>query len=65
MALRWSSFRKLPEHKAVKNRVHLDIKAVDVDAAIAKVKSLGGSLVCIVEAEEIDPGQDASVRHND
>ena len=55
--------QKVPERKTVKNRVHLDIKVAEVDAAIAKVKSLGGSLVRIVEGEEFDPGQHKFATH--
>ena len=49
--------QSVPEAKAVKNRVHLDIKVVDVDAAIAKVETLGGRLSRIVEGTDLDPGQ--------
>jgi len=55
--------QKVPERKTVKNRVHLDIKVADVNAAIAKVNSLGGSLVRIVEGEEFDPCQHRFAMH--
>ncbi len=55
--------QKVIERKTVKNRVHLDIKVAEVDAAIAKVKSLGGSLVRIVEGEEFDAGKHKFAMH--
>jgi predicted enzyme related to lactoylglutathione lyase len=36
-------FQRVPEPKAVKNRLHLDIEVQDLDAAIARVESLGGT----------------------
>ena len=55
--------QKVPERKTVKNRVHLDIRVADVDAAIAKVKSLGGSLLRVVASEEYEPGQNKFATH--
>jgi predicted enzyme related to lactoylglutathione lyase len=39
------SFQRVPEAKAVKNRLHFDIPVDDVDAAAARVVELGGSIV--------------------
>ena len=36
-------FQRVPEPKIVKNRLHLDIEVDDLDAAIARVETLGGS----------------------
>ena len=36
-------FQRVPEPKVVKNRLHLDIEVADLDVAIARVESLGGS----------------------
>ena len=35
-------FQRVPESKAVKNRVHLDLHVDDVEAASARVEALGG-----------------------
>ena len=39
------SFQAVPEPKVVKNRVHVDIKVEDVDAAVAAVVALGATKV--------------------
>jgi predicted enzyme related to lactoylglutathione lyase len=39
------SFQRVPEPKAVKNRLHMDIAVDDVDAAAVRVVELGGSIV--------------------
>jgi len=44
-------FQRVPEAKAVKNRLHLDIEVADVDAAAARVEALGGSIVRRPEPE--------------
>ena len=49
--------QKVPERKKAKNRVHFDIKVNDLDAAIAMVESLGGSLISVSNSEEFDPEQ--------
>jgi predicted enzyme related to lactoylglutathione lyase len=36
------TFQRVPERKAVKNRLHLDVEVEDVDEAQAKVEALGG-----------------------
>ncbi len=36
--------QQVPEEKAGKNRVHLDFVVKDLDAALARVESLGGSV---------------------
>jgi predicted enzyme related to lactoylglutathione lyase len=38
-------FQRVPETKAVKNRLHLDIEVEELEPAIARVRELGGSLV--------------------
>jgi predicted enzyme related to lactoylglutathione lyase len=38
------SFQRVPEAKTVKNRLHLDVVVDDVDAAVARVVDLGGSV---------------------
>ncbi len=42
-------FLKVPEDKAVKNRLHLDLRPVDRDAEVARLEALG--------ARRIDVGQ--------
>ena len=39
------AFQKVPEAKTGKNRVHLDMHAPDVAAAVTRVEALGGSRV--------------------
>jgi predicted enzyme related to lactoylglutathione lyase len=46
------AFQKVPEAKAGKNRVHLDIAVDDLDAARARVEALGGTFV-------VEHGQDS------
>jgi predicted enzyme related to lactoylglutathione lyase len=36
------TFQRVPEPKAVKNRLHLDVEVEDVDLAQARVEALGG-----------------------
>jgi predicted enzyme related to lactoylglutathione lyase len=36
-------FQRVPEPKTVKNRLHLDIVVPDVEAASARIESLGGA----------------------
>ena len=38
-------FARVPEPKAVKNRVHLDVIAADIEAEIARLVRLGGTRV--------------------
>jgi hypothetical protein len=38
-------FQLVPEHKIVKNRVHLDLASPDVDAEVARLVALGASVV--------------------
>lgn len=35
-------FQRVPEHKAGKNRVHLDLVVEDLDAATEEIEALGG-----------------------
>ena len=44
-------FQRVPEAKTVKNRLHLDVEVPDVDAAVARVEELGGSVVHRPEPE--------------
>ena len=39
----------VPETKAGKNRVHVDIEVADLQAALKQVQALGGSLVRLVD----------------
>ncbi|WP_336207889.1 VOC family protein [Nonomuraea sp. LPB2021202275-12-8] len=38
-------FQRVPEPKAVKNRVHLDLLADDLDAEVARLLALGATVV--------------------
>ena len=38
----WMSFQRVPETKAMKNRLHLDVNVEDLDRASALVEELGG-----------------------
>jgi predicted enzyme related to lactoylglutathione lyase len=44
-------FQRVPEAKGVKNRLHLDIEVTELDPAIARVESLGGSVIRPVQTE--------------
>src|SRR5438445_7545234 len=44
---------RVPEGKAVKNRLHLDLRPADRDAEVARLESLG--------ARRVDVGQDEAV----
>jgi predicted enzyme related to lactoylglutathione lyase len=44
-------FQRVPEAKAVKNRLHLDIDVDTLDPAITRVEELGGSVVQAVRTE--------------
>lgn len=39
------SFQKVPEPKSVKNRVHLDVRVDDIEAATAQAEALGARRV--------------------
>ena len=39
------AFQRVPEDKAIKNRVHVDLEVDDLTAAVARVLELGGSTV--------------------
>jgi len=39
----WLVLQRVPESKAVKNRVHIDFRVDNVDEAIAHIVALGGS----------------------
>jgi predicted enzyme related to lactoylglutathione lyase len=44
-------FQRVPEGKAVKNRLHLDIEVEALEPAIARVKELGGVVIQPVRTE--------------
>jgi predicted enzyme related to lactoylglutathione lyase len=44
-------FQRVPEGKAVKNRLHLDIEVETLDPAIARVEALGGAVIQPVRTE--------------
>ena len=44
-------FQKVPEGKAVKNRVHVDLDVDDLDAAVARAVALGATIVGSVVEE--------------
>jgi len=46
------AFQRVPEAKAVKNRLHVDVDVDDVDAAVARILELGGSIAS--EPRELD-----------
>jgi predicted enzyme related to lactoylglutathione lyase len=46
------SFQLVPEAKAVKNRVHLDITAERLDVEVDRLRDLGATVLKIVEREE-------------
>jgi predicted enzyme related to lactoylglutathione lyase len=46
------AFQRVPEAKATKNRVHLDLHVEDADVAIRRIRELGGSVVS--EERELD-----------
>jgi predicted enzyme related to lactoylglutathione lyase len=41
----------VPEHKLVKNRVHLDLKADDVDAELDRLTRLGARVLAEYETQ--------------
>ncbi|WP_432522845.1 VOC family protein [Kineococcus sp. SYSU DK006] len=45
------SFQKVPEAKAVKNRVHLDVRVRDIEAATAQAEALGARRVGAVHQD--------------
>jgi predicted enzyme related to lactoylglutathione lyase len=46
------AFQRVPEAKAVKNRLHVDVDVADMDAAVARILELGGSIAS--EPRELD-----------
>jgi predicted enzyme related to lactoylglutathione lyase len=46
------AFQRVPEAKAVKNRLHVDVDVADMDEAVARVLQLGGSVAS--EPRELD-----------
>jgi predicted enzyme related to lactoylglutathione lyase len=46
------SFQHVPEAKAVKNRVHLDITAERLDVEVERLRDLGATVLKIVERED-------------
>ena len=50
----WIGFQRVPEGKAVKNRVHVDLAASDVEAEAARIEGLGARRLWVSEDPE-DP----------
>jgi predicted enzyme related to lactoylglutathione lyase len=46
------TFQRVPEGKAVKNRLHLDVTVDDVEAATVRVEELGGSRLATKDFSE-------------
>ena len=46
------AFQRVPEAKAVKNRLHVDVDVADIDEAVARILELGGSVAS--EPRELD-----------
>jgi predicted enzyme related to lactoylglutathione lyase len=46
------SFQRVPEPKSAKNRVHIDITAERLDEEVERLRSLGATVVKIVERED-------------
>ena len=46
------AFQRVPEAKAVKNRLHVDVDVRDVEAAVERILELGGSIAS--EPREMD-----------
>jgi predicted enzyme related to lactoylglutathione lyase len=44
-------FQRVPEAKTLKNRLHVDIEVDELEAAIARVQALGGSILQPVRTE--------------
>jgi catechol 2,3-dioxygenase-like lactoylglutathione lyase family enzyme len=44
-------FLKVPEAKAVKNRLHLDLRPLDQDAEVARLEALGARRVSVGQGE--------------
>ena len=42
-------FQRVPEHKTAKNRLHLDLRADDVDAEVARLSALGARVLAAYE----------------
>jgi hypothetical protein len=53
-------FQRVPEHKVVKNRVHIDLRATgDLDAELSRLVELGAVVVAV---HEPDTGRFATMR---
>lgn len=46
------TLQRVPEHKSVKNRLHLDLFVADVDAEVARLESLGATRLTRTPCEE-------------
>ncbi|SDL89206.1 hypothetical protein SAMN04488074_114123 [Lentzea albidocapillata subsp. violacea] len=46
------SFQPVPEHKDVKNRLHLDFEVEDIEAAVVKAVNLGATREGVVHTDE-------------
>lgn len=45
-------FQKVPEPKVMKNRAHIDFDAADMEAEVARLVALGGSVVAAHSVED-------------
>jgi predicted enzyme related to lactoylglutathione lyase len=46
------AFQRVPEPKAMKNRVHIDLRVADLDVAVRRIEALGGSAVSDVRESQ-------------
>ena len=46
-------FQRVPEPKTVKNRLHLDLTADDMDAEVQRLVALGARMVRLVQEEDL------------
>jgi hypothetical protein len=45
-------FLRVPEHKSLKNRLHLDLRPLDQEAEVRRLESLGARRVSVGQGEE-------------
>ena len=46
-------FQRVPEGKAVKNRVHIDVRAADADAEVKRLTALGATLAPVQARDDL------------
>lgn len=46
-------FLRVPEPKAVKNRLHIDLRPDDQDAEVARIEALGGRRVSVGQGDDV------------